>query len=250
MQNILKQYTKFEFFNNIKLCFISIPDCIDYFFSQLTSPYPIYPTIYPPLYPIDPENKLKQIFNKTEMDLIQNFKTSKKQAEWICGKIAIKLLVLSENSHVDFKDVVVSQHELGAPYLRRFPQYNISISHAHFYAVGALSPKNLKIGIDIEKISKEYPEYIIQVAFTENEFNNLPNRSNDRSNDKLNRAIFKNWTIKEAYLKYIKKGFHEDLKKVEVINNKIFHKGKHVDYINIYSKYIGEDYIFTIVHDL
>ena len=39
---------------------------------------------------------------------------------------------------------------------------------------------------------------------------------------------YRRWTLKEAYLKYIAKGFHESLKKVEILNCGICHNGEAV----------------------
>ena len=76
----------------------------------------------------------------------------------------------------------------------------------------------------------------MKTAFTQNEIEYL--------NDDATR-VFKNWTIKEAYLKYIKKGFNESLHSVEVINDEIRHNKKKIK-VDVYSTFI-DDYVLSLV---
>jgi 4'-phosphopantetheinyl transferase len=39
-------------------------------------------------------------------------------------------------------------------------------------------------------------------------------------------AVFRSWTLKEAYLKYIGKGFNQSLHHVEVLGDTIRHRGE------------------------
>ena len=105
----------------------------------------------------------------------------------------------------------------GAPYLPEYPDFPISISHSGDYAAAALSRDRFtKIGIDIEKIAPASIDHIFKVAFTDREQAMLKQCPDA--------ATFESWTAKEAYLKYIKKGFNENLRQVEVIDGRIYHQ--------------------------
>jgi 4'-phosphopantetheinyl transferase len=79
--------------------------------------------------------------------------------------------------------------------------------------------------------------YFLNTAFTQNELLTL---------EKEAPSVFKNWTIKEAYLKYIKKGFNESLHKVEVIHDEIFHHHIKAD-VDIFSHAIDSNYILSLI---
>ena len=58
--------------------------------------------------------------------------------------------------------------------------------------------------------------------------------------------IFQQWTTKEAFLKYIKKGFNESLYRVEVIDGKILHHGMEAP-VSILTRTIGTGYSLSLV---
>jgi len=58
---------------------------------------------------------------------------------------------------------------------------------------------------------------------------------------------FKSWTAKEAYLKYIKKGFHESLKQVEVINGRIYHHHRIVPDVALFSGRVNNEYSLSLI---
>ncbi|MCP3872455.1 MAG: 4'-phosphopantetheinyl transferase superfamily protein [Desulfobacteraceae bacterium] len=176
-----------------------------------------------------------------EINTINTFKALKKQIEWISGRYLTKQMI----QHVFFAklsldQITLSYLEEGAPYLTNSPDIPISLSHSNDYTVAVCS-KNTKqtIGIDIEKISKKPDIYFLKTAFTQNEILNL----NDDA-----KQIFTNWTIKEAYLKYIKKGFNESLHKVEIINNKIWHNKAKIN-VDVFSQIIDNDYVLSLISD-
>lgn len=185
---------------------------------------------------------LKQRFlSPEEIEVLNGFKTIKKQIEWMCGRFAIKTLVSSwQSSGIDYQDIVIAYEKQGAPFLKNFPGFSISISHSHDYAVGGISlNKDIEIGLDIEKIQRKDLNCFMTVAFTEKERLYLSGDSYSK--------IYGNWTIKEAYLKYIKKGFNESLKKIEILDEKIFYDNTLLSDVKIVSKIIDEAYAFTLV---
>jgi len=184
---------------------------------------------------------IKPFFSDGEISTINSFKALKKQVEWISGRYLIKQMIqhfFLENSCLD--QITLSYLDQGAPYITNHPDIPVSLSHSNDYATTACcNDKRQTIGIDIEKITKKPDIYFMKIAFTQNEILYLKDDAVE---------IFKNWTIKEAYLKYIKKGFNESLHSVEVINNEVWHNKKRVN-VNLYSTFIDGDYVFSLVSD-
>ncbi|CCK79215.1 4'-phosphopantetheinyl transferase family protein [Desulfobacula toluolica] len=186
------------------------------------------------------EDFICPVFSKEEINTINGFKALKKQIEWISGRYLIKQMV----QHIFLKTtpldhITLSYLDQGAPYVTNCPDIPISLSHSNDYTtVACCKNKHQTIGIDIEKITKKPDIFFLKTAFTQNEILNLKDNA---------AHIFKNWTIKEAYLKYIKKGFNESLHKVEVINNEIVHNQKKIN-VDVYSTFLNE-YVLSLISD-
>ncbi len=179
--------------------------------------------------------------NTRELEVANGFKTLKKQTEWLCGRYLLKQMF---STLVDpgfaLENITIGYKEEGAPFFNNMPDLPISLSHSFEYTAAAIHEAKTKtIGLDIEKIQVDVSEHFLTTAFTSNE---LAQMGNDPE------KIFQNWTIKEAYLKYIQKGFNESLHKVEVINNTIYHHQKPMD-LNIYSRVIEGAYALSLVFD-
>lgn len=179
-----------------------------------------------------------KFFSSSELEEFNGFKTLKKQIECMCGRIAVKKLVIEETEEVFPSHIEISKKESGAPYLKKYPDINISMSHSNNFAVGALS-RQFNIGADIEKIQNINFDHLLNAGFSKREQEILKN--------KTNADIFKAWTIKESFLKLIKKGFGESLKKTEVIDDKIIYKGRLMKKISIFSVNLFKDYILSMV---
>jgi 4'-phosphopantetheinyl transferase len=179
--------------------------------------------------------------NPEEISTINGFRALKKQVEWISGRYMIKRMIQQfflENTSLD--QINLSYEDLGAPFLTILPDLPVSLSHSNDYtAVACCKDKGQTIGIDIEKIAKKPDTFFMKTAFTHAEILNLRQGA---------AQIFKNWTIKEAYLKYIKKGFNESLQRVEVIKDEIWHNKKKID-VDVYSTFIDDDYVLSLVSD-
>ena len=178
-----------------------------------------------------------------EISTINSFKALKKQIEWISGRYLIKQMIhhiFLGNLSLD--KITLSYLEQGAPFLTDHPDIPVSLSHSNDYtAVACCKNKDKTIGIDIEKITKKPDGYFMKIAFTQDEILHL-------KDDAGPIPIFKNWTIKEAYLKYIKKGFNESLHRVEIINDEIRHNKNKID-VDVYSTFIDGDYALSLVSD-
>lgn len=176
-----------------------------------------------------------------EILTINSFKALKKQIEWMCGRYLIKRMIQNIFlKNVPLDRITLSYLDLGAPFLTDYPHIPVSLSHSNDYTAAACSRNSAKtFGIDIEKITKKPDIYFLRTAFTENEILNLKDDAVE---------IFKQWTLKEAYLKYIKKGFNESLHNVEIIGRTIRHNLRPID-LNLFSTLIDPDYVLSLVSD-
>jgi len=220
----------------ITVCYTKIPDIINFIFSSPLDPH----------YQKMPCQKLKQhdfkipFLSADELITVNRFKAQKKQIEWICGRFALKALVNRIfTPHVSPGKIKISYREKGAPFLDDHPDIPISLSHSNDYTAAAISlTHGTSMGIDIEKIKKT-DDFFMKTAFTKKEISHMVPAALE---------IFRHWTMKEAFLKYIKMGFHESLHSVEIIDSKIFHNGKK-QALNSCSRTIEEQYILSIVAD-
>ncbi len=183
---------------------------------------------------------LPAFLNPVEIDTLNNFKALKKQIEWVCGRYLLKEMVKHQFlKNLALDEIFIDYHEQGAPYIKSAPDIPISLSHSNKFTVAACAAdKTLCFGIDIEKIAKKPDASFLKIAFSKNEIQNLEDDA---------AQIYKNWTIKEAYLKYIKKGFNESLHKVEIIQDAIFHHGEKMD-LDVSSVFI-DGYALSLVSD-
>ena len=221
----------------ISLLIVKLPDVIQKFFPSIN--YMNYQN----------ENKiffskdcgLSSFFHDDEIRIINQFTTFKRQIEWICGRLVVKHQAeLYTGRKYKSRGITISIKESGAPFLSAFPCWGISISHSNEYALGAICYKNNKrIGVDIEKIAERRSDEFINLAFTGREIEELKN--------KPPADVYRNWTIKESFLKLIEMGFNESLKRVEVINNQIFYYNLLLKNITVRSETIDDDYIYSLV---
>lgn len=181
----------------------------------------------------------RPLFNDQEILTINGFKALKKQLEWISGRVLLKSMVqqvfLPENRP---DEICVSYLEEGAPFIDSHPHFSISLSHSHQITAAACSlTPGRTIGLDIEKIGDMPSDGFMKTAFTRTEIQKMKKSAVD---------IFLNWTLKEAYLKYIKKGFNESLHHVEIIGKEIFHNKQKKD-LAVHSLTIDDSYVISLV---
>jgi 4'-phosphopantetheinyl transferase len=182
---------------------------------------------------------IQPFLSETELKTVNGFKALKKQVEWISGRYLIKkIIAYFFLQDIPLDEITLSYLNEGAPFVSCRPEIPISLSHSNDYtAVACNVDTTHPIGIDLEKIASMPDQYFLNTAFTQNELLTL---------EKEAPSVFKNWTIKEAYLKYIKKGFNESLHKVEVIHDEIFHHHIKAD-VDIFSHAIDSNYILSLI---
>ena len=188
---------------------------------------------------IEKHDFLVTFLSELELKALNKFKSLKKQIEWLSGRFLLKSCLISiVDSIGDLQNIVVAYEKEGAPFLPDFPDIKISLSHSGNYtAVAVCETKDVDIGVDIEQFREKPDKNFIKIAFTQQEINSMDNNVED---------ILRKWTTKEAFLKYIKKGFNESLHRVEVIEDKVFHNRKEVE-VKTFSKIIDKKYILSVV---
>jgi len=179
--------------------------------------------------------------SREETIQVQGFKSLKKQVEWIGGRYAVKTLAAQVLPETGLPEQIhVAYEPRGAPYLVHRPEISISISHAGDYAAaGICLAPGKRIGLDLEHMRRAGLQDVKRVAFTEREL--------AIAGDSKERA-FRIWTRKEAYLKFIKSGFGESLKRVDVSGLHILHGGLPVTGLSIRTLQLAEQYLLSIVN--
>ncbi len=211
---------------------------IDTFFNWYSSAYLKGRPIYSTAEKISAADFPRQVFSSQEIEIINTFKTLKKQFEWMSARIGLKYLVKKNFQDIAVKAIETETEKYGAPWLKPLPLLNISISHSGRYAVAAINKKQ-PIGVDLEKLNAINTKHILYAGFSEREVKDL---SSDNDSE-----ILKRWTIKESFLKYIRKGFNESLKKVEIINDEIYYKSNRVENVFIDSFFLLDTYVLSVV---
>ena len=175
-----------------------------------------------------------------ELVRVNRFKALKKQMEWLCGRFALKRLaadVLDPATPLD--QVRIDYREKGAPYLFRFPEISISLSHSGDYTAAAITrDTQIALGIDIEKIGNMPDQGFIKTAFTTEEIRSMPADA---------RSVFRHWTLKEAFLKYLGLGFNESLHHVAVIRDQIY-RCENRQAVHTWSRFLNDDYVVSLVY--
>jgi 4'-phosphopantetheinyl transferase len=188
-----------------------------------------------------PQDFHEHFLGPDELAHLNGFKALKKQVEWMAGRYAAKQLAGRFLEHrPPLARTRVAYRPKGAPYFSDNPALCLSISHSGDLAVAGmgLTPSSI-LGVDIEQIRPESRSTLLRTAFSPREIQAL---------EPLDDAtLFRCWTAKEAYLKYIGLGFHESLKRVEILNDTLFHDGHPVPSLSLSSHQPFPGYVFAMV---
>jgi len=174
-----------------------------------------------------------------EFDGVGRYRSLKKQVEWICGRLAAKCVVASMCHDCPPLDTIeLAYRSQGAPYVATRPDLPVSISHSGSLA-GAVSTIRAGIGFDLERIRPWALAHILPVAFSSAERRALSRAEAE--------TVFRHWTLKEAYLKLIGKGFNESLKAVEILYGRLHHRGRPVGGVAAIQGFIDKDHLFSLI---
>lgn len=176
-----------------------------------------------------------------DRDTVNGFKAWKKQVEWMAGRFALnRLLAEAGLSLPDPEAPLVTYAPQGAPRLTAHPQRPISISHAGRWAVAGMAPLGRgPIGIDIERRPAGDLRYLVATAFSPRERATLPEGAPGE--------VLRRWTVKEAFLKFIGRGFHESLQRVELLEGRLYHAGRPVEGLEVHTSVPCPGYALTLV---
>lgn len=110
----------------------------------------------------------------------------------------------------------ISFTEYGKPYFPKLPNKHFNLSHSGSYCICTFAES--EIGIDIEEIKDIDFLKIVNRFFSDKEKKFIFAHSNIYIQ---RRRFFEIWTKKEAYIKYIGKGFHVPLRSFDVLSSAI-----------------------------
>jgi 4'-phosphopantetheinyl transferase len=179
-------------------------------------------------------------FSRAEMEQINRFKVLKKQIEWISGRVLVKSMVHG----ILMKDTLLSRitlayEPMGAPFIEHSPAIPLSLSHSREYTAAALgTAPGTNLGLDLEKINSRPDPYFMETAFSRRERADLAWADTE--------TIYRHWTLKEAFLKYIKMGFNESLHQVEILDNAVWYRSQKQD-LTLWSELVDQQYWLTVV---
>jgi 4'-phosphopantetheinyl transferase len=176
-----------------------------------------------------------------ELTAVNRFRALKKQVEWMAGRYAAKALARQVWAEAPEPETLrVDYRPQGAPFFTTHPFRSLSISHARDYAVAGMGCQPACVlGLDLEFIRPAARRLLLKTGFSDREAADLQLRDDA--------TLFKRWTAKEAYLKFIGLGFNESLKKVEIINDTVRHRGRVVPSLTLHSSRPLPGYAFSIV---
>ena len=188
-----------------------------------------------------PQDFHEPFLGADEMRTLNGFKALKKQVEWMAGRYAAKQLARHFRSdRPSLHRTRVAYRAKGAPYFSDYPALCLSISHTGDYAAAGMGlTPSCTLGLDLELIRPESRQTLLKTAFTSREVAILQSLDDT--------ALFQHWTAKEAYLKYIGMGFHESLKRVEILDGAIFHDGRPVPSLSLSCQLPFAGYAFAMV---
>ncbi|MBU1534834.1 4'-phosphopantetheinyl transferase superfamily protein [Myxococcota bacterium] len=174
---------------------------------------------------------------------LNGFSTLKRQVEWLCGRYALKRILTRQFPSVTQPHSIhVAREEKGAPFLPEWPHLAVSIAHSNNYAGAALCTiPGISVGFDLEKIVPRDLSYLIKAGFSPREAQQLD--PHDYA------AVYRNWTMKEAYLKLTRQGFHTPLNQVEIFGGEIYFKSEKVANLVTTTTTLPGDHIFTLCHN-
>lgn len=168
-------------------------------------------------------------FSDAEKTIMDYYKNPKKRLEWMAGRYAGKLALINfikSQSKLDLDDIEVTNlsilnGERSAPYIDKYPNLNISISHSYPFCVVIISEH--MIGVDMEK-TFSMMEPMLKLYYTAHEIdmiNMLEEKSSFTNNiDNRKEADFLAtlyWTRKEAISKLKKLGMSMDFSKIDTV---------------------------------
>ncbi len=129
----------------------------------------------------------------------------------------------------------------GKPILNDFPHIHFNLSHSKKWIIACVSA--VEIGVDIEQIQKNVAG-LYKYVFRDKELDEVMCMDEYEASN----YFFRQWTAKEAYLKYLGKGLNKEMRSVcfDNIISRIYDEGMLVS-AKVFQKKIDEQYWYSIV---
>ena len=161
------------------------------------------------------------------------YKNKKEQQLRICGKLMLLQLLNQSDLIKDYGLNDIQYDEYNKPFFKE--NFHFSIAHSEDFVLCAASKQN-RLGIDVEKI-KSIDVLLLKDMFSVDEWLTI-----EQEDYNLNYFYYL-WTRKEAVLKVIGKGVVEEMKKIEVLKDKILYESEQY---TIYDLPIDEAYFIAV----
>jgi 4'-phosphopantetheinyl transferase len=157
-----------------------------------------------------------------ETAVINRFRSLKRQVEWSAGRWLVRHMARGPmGPRAGSGPVRVAVDADGAPAVEGHPELGLSISHSGAWVAVALSRRPAPaVGIDVETDQARDFETVLTAGFSSRETQALKGAGN--------LSLCRMWTVKEAYLKLIRKGFQVPLKQVEILGGAVHLRGRRV----------------------
>ncbi|MBI9085194.1 MAG: 4'-phosphopantetheinyl transferase superfamily protein [Desulfobacterales bacterium] len=177
--------------------------------------------------------------SQAEFAGVGRFRSLKKQVEWICGRLAAKTAVAAAAGvGLDLKYINLAYEKEGAPYVRTLPGLPLSIAHSGAWAVAVAGGRG-RIGLDIEPVPARDLGFLLEAGFSRRERLALIGASAE--------TVIRRWTLKEAFLKFIAKGFNESLAAVEILDGRLYYHGCLMENLAVICDPLDGGYVMSLV---
>lgn len=155
--------------------------------------------------------ELSYLLSPDEMARANRFRFSIHRERFIVARGLLRQL-LSKYMSIAPEKIVLTYGARGKPYLQlNLLDLQFNVSHSHDLAVFAFT-KKYEVGIDVEKMEKEYNDGIAKRFFSAAEYENLSALpETDRK-----AAFYEIWTAKEALVKALGEGLYIGLNEFTV----------------------------------
>ena len=155
-----------------------------------------------------------QWLTRTEMDVWESWRSPKRRAEWLAGRMAAKKLVRETFGHAPLEFTIGRDGD--APCIVGLSLPSISISLSHSVGLGAATLSDIRqegtAGIDVQRVRTVHPGLETRV-FTPAERQQIAERFHSKENTE---GMLLFWALKEAAIKARRTAWGKPLQEIEV----------------------------------
>ncbi len=169
--------------------------------------------------------QLLTFVSKNKYEQIKRFHFDIDKKLSLYSEILVRTIVYKE-LNIFNREIIFYKNKYGKPYLKNHSDFHFNLSHTRNAIIAAIADK--PIGIDIEKI-RVADAKIAKRFFTESEVAYIIKARID-----MDKRFYEVWTKKEAYIKFMGKGFSIPLNSFDTLDGDIskqiltFEKGEYI----------------------